>query len=253
MADDYRYVEVSEIRKIAGNMPPAHFGDKPQLRWIAVECLRIDPAYQRTIMQRGSANVIKIARDFSWIKFGVITVAETDTGIFLIIDGQHRTAAAMLRRIKDVPCKVVRATRAQQAGAFAAINSQVTAVSAQQIFVARLAEGDTQAIELQKVCAEAGVTICPYPVPANKMKVGETLAVGALAVRALCSTLAIEPEWQDGPRLIKIMQSFDFANAWTAAAQASIVERCSVESKLVDLIADHIERGMTQPVKRVAK
>lgn len=278
MADEFRSIDASAIVR-AGTIPQGPTGDKPLLRWIAVDCLRIDPAYQRQIMERGRANVIKIAREFSWLKFATLIVAETDKGVFLVIDGQHRATAAALRRIRDVPCQIVRATRAQQAGAFAAINGQVTAVNAQQLHAARIAEGDPRALELQELCAQAKVTISPYPVPANKMKPGETVAVVALAralrlygravlvlalscltktrdgnvglvrksiINALCAVLSSEPEWQDEKPLLRAMQSFDFAGAWEAAGKASFVERCSMESKLVDLIAEHIETALAR-------
>lgn len=279
MVDEFRSIEIDDLARLAGKMPPPAFGDKPQLCWIAIDCLRLDTAYQRTIMERGRANVIKIAREFCWRKFGTLDVAEADKGTYRVVNGQHRAAAAKIRGIKDVPCSIMRATRAQQAEAFAAINGQVTAINAQQLHFARIVAGDPKALELRDVCARAGVTICPYPVPANKMKPGETLAVGALAralrlfgaevlvmalscvtrtqqgnvgylrksiINALCAALESEPEWQESRALLRVMERFSFSGAWQTAAQASIIERCSVESKLVDLISNHIETAMSK-------
>src|SRR5262249_46646719 len=116
-------------------------GDKPQLRWIAIACLRIDRTYQREIVRRGAANIVRIAREFDWTRFGTVIVAEHEQGLYTVIDGQHRTTAAALRGIRDVPCQVVRATTAEAAAAFAAINGNITLMTAQQLHTARLAAG----------------------------------------------------------------------------------------------------------------
>jgi hypothetical protein len=58
---------------------------------------------------------------------------------------------------------------------------------------ALVSAGDPFATEVQRVCAEGRVEICRFPVPANKQKPGQTLAVGTIAqcVRAYGSDIAI--------------------------------------------------------------
>jgi hypothetical protein len=280
VADEFRRIDPLALKVKPGLVQQGPTGDKPVLRWIGIDCLRIDPAYQRNIMYRGRENIIRIAREFDWAMFTPVVVSElTDRGLFLIIDGQHRTTSAALRRIRDVPCSIVNIGSQAQAAAFAAINGRVTAISSQQLHTARVAAGDAKALELAEVCAQASVTICTYPVPANKMKRGETLAVAALAralrlygrdvlvlalaclvqtgdgniglirkalINALCAVLSLEPEWQDEKLLLPVMRSMDFAANWEAAGKASFDERCSLESKLVDLIAEHIETSLAR-------
>jgi hypothetical protein len=260
-----------------GKFSAAGCGSKPQLRWIGVDLLRIDPAYQREIMQRGAKNIIRIAQEFDWAMFAPVVVAETDKGIYLIIDGQHRATAAALRGIKDVPCAIVTADARKQAAAFAAINAQITAVSSLQLHAARLAAGDSAATALTELCAEAGVTICRYPVPANKMKAGETLAAGTLPrlmtrygggvlkialkcitcagernvgmvraqiVEAICCNLEAEPDWlADESRLIAAMQRFDLPKAYRDAFQNRESKDERITSRLVDAIADHLDKA----------
>jgi hypothetical protein len=81
-----------------------------------------------------------IAENFDWSKFAPVIVAPVEAGRFAIVDGQHRTTAAVLRGQKTVPCQIVQADRAKQAEAFAAVNGNVTKTNAQQLFHARLCE-----------------------------------------------------------------------------------------------------------------
>jgi len=88
--------------------------------------LLVDTEYQREIGRRGAVNVVQIAEHFDWSKFAPVIVAPVAGGHFAIVDGQHRTTAAMLRDIKEVPCQLVQADRAKQAAAYAAVNGNVT-------------------------------------------------------------------------------------------------------------------------------
>lgn len=156
-------------------------GPVPHLQWIQIEDLVLDPRYQREILSRGRANVLKIARGFDWTKFAPVIVAPVEGGGFAIVDGQHRTTGAALRGIEKVPCFVIMADPEQQAAAFAAINGNVTAMTPMQIHHARVAAGEPQAVALFDALNKAGITICRYPVPAKMMRPGETLAVGILS------------------------------------------------------------------------
>jgi hypothetical protein len=88
--------------------------------------LVVDTEYQREIGRKGATNVMQIAEHFDWSKFAPVVVAPVEGGRFAIVDGQHRTTAAMLREIKEVPCQVVQADRAKQAAAYAAVNGNIT-------------------------------------------------------------------------------------------------------------------------------
>jgi hypothetical protein len=254
-------------------------GEKPRLFWIAIAQLRVDHRYQRKIGGRTSEkNVLQIAEQFSWSKFAPVVVAEVDEGIYAIIDGQHRTTAAALRGIRDVPCLIHAADLAEQANAFAAINGTVTAISTMQLHAARVAAGDAAALALKEACDAAGVTICRYPVPASQMKVGETLAASKLGqqlarygrdtlvaalscitrtgngnigfvrapvVEALCAVLNGEPAWQqDLDTLLDAMQSFDFEGNYSEARLASSRDRVGLSVPMVELICAHLETTM---------
>ena len=70
--------------------------------------------------------------------FAPVIVAPVEGGQFAIVDGQHRTTAAMLRGQKTVPCQVVQTDRARQAAAYAAVNGNITKTTAQQLYLAKL-------------------------------------------------------------------------------------------------------------------
>jgi hypothetical protein len=260
-------------------------GERPELQWLKIAKLRIDPRYQRDIGQRGANNILAIASAFSWSKFAPLIVASLGGGLYAIVDGQHRATAAALYGFESVPCVIITADQAAQADAFVAINANVTAMSPLQIHAARLAAGDKAAVTLTDVCLDAGVSICRYPIPANKMKPGETLAVAMLQaqlerfgkdvliaalccitqtrkgnvgmiraaiVEGLCLALKDMPRtMSDRKRLIFMMQTFDFNAQFNAARATSIDTGAKVALILAGLVAAHIARAPMPPEETV--
>jgi len=246
---------------------PASFGKPARLEWLPIKQLVVDPEYQRDISVAGRKNVIKIALAFDWSMFAPVIVAPAGNNQYAIVDGQHRTTAAVLCGIDRVPCAIIDGARAAQAAAFAAINTVVTAMSPLQVHAAKLAAGDGAAAKLTKVCHASGVTICRYPVPSNKMKVGETLAAGKLyrlleqygdrtltaalrcitqsrdgypgllrgqIVAAIAAVLEAEPDWIDSPDLIKAMNRIDIAAEFRAARKSTEGSNSGVINALID-------------------
>lgn len=138
---------------------PLQPGSVPFFQWIEIKYLGIDKTYQREIGKRGQINVRHIAEHFDWSKFTPVIVAPVEGGFFAIVDGQHRTTAALIRGIEKVPCQVIQVDRATQAAAYAAVNGNITQTTPQQLFHARLAANDADAEELSRVCAAAEVII----------------------------------------------------------------------------------------------
>jgi hypothetical protein len=173
---DIRRIDVSALQPVTPQTEP---GEKPTMEWIAIGKLYVDDRYQRNVLERGLTNVYSIARSFDWRKFTPVIVARNG-GRFAIVDGQHRSYAAALRGLDAVPCLVINATFEEQASAFAAINTRVTRISELHVHHAAVAAGEDEANAVADACRAAGVEICRYPVPENKMKPGQTLAIGAL-------------------------------------------------------------------------
>lgn len=175
-----------------GIEPPKHSpldrGEKPAFAWIRVAQLRVDDSYRRPLKRANITAIRRIAENFSWLKFGALDVAPIDSGardgdgpqLYAVMNGQHRAHALALLKIDAAPCLVKAATPAQQAAAFAAINGAVIRVLPLVNFAALVRAEDPAALTLTHICAEAGVTICPYPIPTSYQKPGQTLALGTL-------------------------------------------------------------------------
>lgn len=160
-------------------VPNADIGVKGELRWLPLRELYIDPAYQRTIFDRGRANVKRIIEAFSWDLFAALVVAPRGKNKYAIIDGQHRATAALAHGgITEVPCLVLTGGQALEARAFASINGNVTRLHLLQTFRASFTAQDPAAVSLVAFCTAANVTIAPYP--KQNTAPGETMALGTV-------------------------------------------------------------------------
>jgi hypothetical protein len=236
------------------SFPASEFspGPAPFLEWIETSKLVVDVSYQREIGRRGAVNVNQIAENFDWSKFAPVIVAPVEGGYFAIVDGQHRTTAAMLRGQETVPCQIVQADRAKQAAAYAAVNGNITKTTAQQLYHAKLAAKDPHALAVAEVCAAAEIEILRKNLVRSEVKKGQTYAVTALSrclikygrdtlitalqcitqtadgnagfvrstiFEALCEVLHHAPEWRDaGEQLLRAMDKFKFADTWDQIA-----------------------------------
>jgi hypothetical protein len=262
-------------------------GPAPILQWIKVALLVVDTEYQREIGRRGAANVNQIAEHFDWSKFAPVIVAPVEGGRFAIVDGQHRTTAAMLRGIEEVPCQVVQADRAKQAAAYAAVNGNITKTTAQQLYHARLAASDPEAMEIAKICSSADVEILRRNVSQSEMKVGQTQAIGALlrcaklygretlitalqcitqtsdgnagflratVIEALCQVLHDVPAWRDaGDSLLSAMDKFSFPDAWgQVVGNRDTIFPSTTCKMLADKIRKHLTRKLPNDTAKAA-
>ncbi|QIG80074.1 DUF6551 family protein [Stakelama tenebrarum] len=140
-------------------------GRRPVLQNCTIHELGIDPAYQRSIENRGSQALIhRIARDWDWSLCQPLVVARrSDAGLF-VVDGQHRLAAARMRNdIYDLPCVVTDyGEPAQEAAAFVELNQRRKPLGPIELFKASLAGGDREAIELMALIETAGLSLAPH-------------------------------------------------------------------------------------------
>jgi hypothetical protein len=260
-------------------------GPAPFLEWIEIEKLVVDDTYQREIGRRGTANVHQISENFDWSKFAPVVVAPIEGGLFAIVDGQHRTTAAILRSQKKVPCQVVQADRAKQAAAYAAVNGNITKTTAQQLYHAKVAAQDPEALRLAEVCAASGVEVIRRNAVQSQIKIGQTQAVGALLrcltlygrdtlitalqcitqtadgnagfVRAtiiepVCEVLNENPAWRDsGETLLRIMDKFKFPDAWDQiSAGRDQIFPSTAKKEMADALRKFLKKKFAQPIGR---
>ncbi len=250
-------------------------GPEPELKWIELKFLVVEPAYQRGVFDAGRKNIVKIARAFEWTKFAPVIVCALKGGLYAIVDGQHRTTAAAARGIRKVPCQVIKATPEQRAAAFAAVNGAVTKMSTLQLHVAMTAAGDPDALAANAACAKAGVRILPYPLDAKHMKSGDTLAAAQIpkflrkygeavlvdalrcitktaadgnvglvrgpVIEALCANIEAEPDWCGEP-LLRAMRKFDLRASLAKAFGEAGGSSTKATALMVDLIAAHLDK-----------
>lgn len=145
--------------------PP--LGRMPVLQFLQPDELSIDTSYQRSIEASESQTLIRrIAQHWNWDLCQPLVVARRTgegAGLF-VIDGQHRLAAARLRRdIAQLPCVVVDyASAADEAASFVHLNQQRRALSAMDIFRAALASEDPTARAIMGAMEAAGLSLAPH-------------------------------------------------------------------------------------------
>ena len=154
---------------------------RAELLWVPIAKLLIDTRYQRDMTAAGMAHVERIAEKFDWRKFTPLIVSPVDGENFAVIDGQHRATAAKARGFTTCPaiCMPFESFR-EAASSFAAINGNVTPISALHVFKAARAAGENWATEMQAVADEAGVVVLTYPKEKKTIAANETMAISSL-------------------------------------------------------------------------
>jgi len=143
--------------------PP--LGLRPSLENCRIPDLQVDESYQRSIDNGSSQALIrKIAAYWDWSLFHPLTIARRADGSLWVVDGQHRLAAARMRRdLYDLPCVVTAyQSQADEAASFVAMNVQRRALSALDLFKAAVAAGDDNAVEVTEMMNAAGLTLAPH-------------------------------------------------------------------------------------------
>lgn len=160
---------------------PKPAGRPPKLDFLPLAKLRIDDGYQRDIGPRGLRTISAIHNEFDWNRFAPLIVARIPGGdLHVIIDGQHRATAALLRGYELVPCAIVEASALEQASIFSSVNGTVTPITTYQLFKAARAAKVEWALGLDDACKAAGLTPLVYPKAKNLLKPFETMAIGTL-------------------------------------------------------------------------
>ena len=262
---ELRAIDVSDYAPLK---LPEQAGAAPQLMWLKIAMLGVDESYQREITEDGRTKVRRIAAAFDWDCFGPVVVSPVARGLYAIVDGQHRTTAALLCGFDSVPCSVILADRRKQAKAFDAINGTITRVTPAQRFRAMVAAGDAEALRIDAVLTRAGVRVRTsvggrqqrYAKPGDTFAFaairravlrhgdaaaelalrcilasakGESGWLGAATIRAISQVLGARPEWHKWSRLEEAFRGFSVDEA-VRAASAEAAARKGVAA--VDLL-----------------
>lgn len=119
--------------------------------------LKVHPDYQRVHSDRKTD---EIAKKWSWLACGVITVGERN-GEYWVIDGQHRVIAARKRKeINMLPCIVFSTSEVKdEAKGFLECNTNRKAVGAYDKYRAGLIANDEKCVLIARTCERFGIII----------------------------------------------------------------------------------------------
>ncbi len=167
-----RKIDISKMQPVSTKVK-----GEPEVAFVAIADMIIDERYQRTMERNGLRNIRAIAENFEWAKFSPVMLARREGGQYAIIDGQHRTHAAALCGITEVPAMVSNLTIEQEAAAFSWINGAVTKLSQNQIFKAALAAFEPWAVQCDAAVARAGCRLMPYNASTASKRPGEVYCI----------------------------------------------------------------------------
>ena len=149
----------------------------PLVQWVKISEIVVNEAYQRSLTRSSWTAIRKIADAFNWAHFGAVAVAPVEGGMFSMIDGQHRAHAAALCGIEEVPAIVNILPLADQARAFAQMNSSSIKVSPLQVYRAALASGEPWAIDCRDAVESAGCRLMDFNPHAASRKIGQVFSI----------------------------------------------------------------------------
>jgi len=153
---------------ISGLVPGVPSTGMPIFEFIKPTDLFVDPAYQRSIGERGLSQIRRIIEGFDWAKFKppICAYAEHEGATVLkVLDGQHTAiAAASNPNIPEIPVMIVEAEdTAAQAKAFIGQNTQSLRVTNLQLHQAAIAAADEDALTLELTCTASNVKLLRNP------------------------------------------------------------------------------------------
>lgn len=172
---DFREIVVSDRDLLSPAQVDA--GAVPELRWLAIDDLRVDEGYQRPLGPANWAAIRKIAKGFNWGKFTPVMAAPIVGGGYALIDGQHRSHAARMAGFTHVPAMIVVLSRGDQAASFSAVNGSTIAISAFHVYRAALTAGEDWAIRSRDAVAAAGCTLMESNPSFQNRKPGQVFSI----------------------------------------------------------------------------
>lgn len=175
MTTTYRRIEAGDC-----TIEAAENGTRPELLWVPIDRLVIDETYQRPLSKTNWESIRKIAQNFDWSRFSACQVAPVTGGDYALIDGQHRTTAAYLCGITEVPALSVSLSPKEQASAFAWINGQKVTMTDVLIYKAALAAGEEWAVTADQIATEAGCRVMTYMLPISSRRPRDIYSINEL-------------------------------------------------------------------------
>lgn len=160
--------------------PESDLGQKPELRWIAPTDILVDASYQRDLTDRSRHLIRRAALEFAWRKMKPPICVDTEDGLHCV-DGQHTAIAAATRGLEAIPVFVVGGTTVQErADSFVAHNRNRIVMTSMDVFRAKCAAMDPDALDVANVCRRAGVNLKIGNQQA-RVDIGDCAAIGKIS------------------------------------------------------------------------
>jgi hypothetical protein len=140
-------------------------GSPPSLEFRMLAELQVDESYQRSLDTEPSQRLIRrIAQFWDWGLCQPLAVARRQDGSLVVVDGQHRLAAARMRGdIAHLPCVITAyANAGDEAAAFVALNQNRKPLQPLDIFKAAVTAEDETAIAVKGILERAGLRLAPH-------------------------------------------------------------------------------------------
>jgi hypothetical protein len=182
--------------------------DKPGVfAMLLKQKLIVGAEYQRNI---NTVRLLKIARDWSWVACGCLLVAKRpDDTSYMVIDGQHRKAAADRRAdIQTLPCMIFETDDIkEEASGFLIANTLRKPLSMFDRFNALTLTEDRPAAIAAELVKEAGRTLSQFSGPSSVTCVQTLMAYAENDEKTLRSIWPIVTKLCSGHPIINYMVS----------------------------------------------
>lgn len=149
---------------------------------IRLSKLNVDYTYQ-ALAPRNPKLVKEISKAPDMTLLGRLMVAQRDTGAYFVIDGRHRVEGIRAANIGDVlmPCDVYQIhDRKREIDIFVQRNTRLRKVPQTMLFMAEVAAGDREAIELNRLVQGSGLAIVDENNKREQFAVPKLACIGAL-------------------------------------------------------------------------
>jgi hypothetical protein len=164
---------------------PPPIGSMPSIEWVHVSSLSVDPTYQRSIDNVASQRLIStIASKFDWRLCAPLVVSRRSDESKVIIDGQHRWAAAIRRGdLLQLPCCIFTYDNPEdEARMFIVANRARKQMSRLDDFHAAVVAGDEDTLEILRLVQEAGLNVTRH-LSAKRWQPGEVAFTSSIATK----------------------------------------------------------------------
>lgn len=172
-----------EVHKMPWELTPATpfvIDEAPTPAEVAVEQLNIDHTYQ-AMAPRNPRLVSEIAKHFDPALFGRLRVARRASGALFVMDGRHRLEGAIEAGKRIVPCDIYDVPdRHREIEIFIASNTRIRKVPQGMLFMAEVAAGHPDAVELSRLVGEAGLAIVDNNTARQQFTVPKLACIAAL-------------------------------------------------------------------------